>query len=378
MSRIGFVVNPIAGMGGRVGLKGTDDMVQRAIELGAEPVAHARALEALRELKRRLLEEPTPLGIEWVTCSDGMGADTLAAAGFQEQRIVAEVRAPFTAGDTKHATRKFLDAGVDLILFCGGDGTARDIASVAETQVPLVGIPSGVKMCSGVFGVTPARTAEILLGFLKGELTLVEAEVLDIDEEKYRAGEWAVRLFHSVLTPFEPTFTQASKQIIAETSDVESKADIARYMGEEIAANPSTLFILGAGSTLQAVAAEIGIEKTLLGIDAVLGGKRVGEDLNERSLLSLLGQYSDCRLVLSPIGAQGFVLGRGNLQVSPEALRRIGIRNIIVLATPSKLSRTAQLRFDTGDASLDGELAALGYLPVVVGYRRRRLVKIAG
>jgi predicted polyphosphate/ATP-dependent NAD kinase len=307
-----------------------------------------------------------------------MGADMLAAAGFHEQRIVAEVRAPFTAGDTKYATRKFLDAGVDLILFCGGDGTARDIASIAETRVPMVGIPSGVKMYSGVFGVTPARTAEILLGFLKNELTLVEAEVLDIDEEKYRAGEWAVRFFHSVLTPFEPTFTQASKQIIADTSDVESKADIARYMGEEIAADPSTLFVLGAGSTLQAVAAEIGIEKTLLGIDAVLGSRRVGEDLNEQSLLALLEEHSDCRLVLSPIGAQGFVLGRGNLQVSPEVLRRIGIRNIVVLATPSKLARTAQLRFDTGDASLDGELAALGYLPVVVGYRRRRLVKIAG
>jgi predicted polyphosphate/ATP-dependent NAD kinase len=378
MSRIGFVMNPIAGMGGRVGLKGTDDMLGRAIELGAKPVAHSRAVEALCEFRRRLLEQTTPLVIDWVTCSDGMGADALAEAGIEGVRVIAEAPTPTTAEDTKSATRQFLELGVDLILFCGGDGTARDIASVAGTNVPILGIPSGVKMFSGVFGVTPARTAEILIGFLKEELALVEAEVLDLDEERYRAGEWAVRFFHNVLTPFEPTFTQVSKQIIEETSDAESKAEIARYVGEEIAANPQVLFILGAGRTLEAVAAEIGVRKTLLGIDAVLGGQLAGDDLNEHSLLALLENHADCRLILSPIGAQGFVLGRGNLQLSPEAIRRIGIANIMVLATPSKLARTPQLRFDTGDAGLDAELAGLKFLSVVIGYRRRRLVKIVG
>jgi len=378
MWRIGFVMNPVAGMGGRVGLKGTDDMVVRAIELGAKPLAHPRAVEALCEFKRRFLIQSKPVVIDWVTCSDGMGADALAAAGVEGLRIVAEPRAPTTADDTKTATRRFLELGVDLILFCGGDGTARDIASVAGTQVPILGIPSGVKMYSGVFGVTPARTAEILLGFLKEELALVEAEVLDLDEEKYRAGKWAVRSFYNVLTPFEPTFTQVSKQIIAETSDAESKVEIAHYVGEEIAANPQVLFILGAGSTVQALAAEIGVGKTLLGIDAVLSGRLVGQDLNERSLLALLEKHPHCRLVLSPIGAQGFILGRGNLQLSPEAIRRIGIANIVIVATPSKLARTPQLRFDTGDACLDAELADLGFLPVVIGYRRRRLVKIVG
>jgi len=178
MARIGFVLNPVAGMGGRVGLKGTDDVASRAVELGAQPIAPARALDTLRELKRRLLEETAPLALDWVTCSDDMGADTLAAAGFANRRIVAEGRAPFCATDTKDATRRFLEAGVDLILFCGGDGTARDIASIAGIRVPLLGIPSGVKMYSGVFGVTPARTAEILIGFLKGELALDSEEVL--------------------------------------------------------------------------------------------------------------------------------------------------------------------------------------------------------
>jgi predicted polyphosphate/ATP-dependent NAD kinase len=276
------------------------------------------------------------------------------------------------------ATRQFLNAGVDLILFCGGDGTARDIASVAGTSVPILGIPSGVKMFSGVFAVTPARIAEILIGFLKHELTLVEAEVVDLDEKKYQAGQWAVRCVQNVVTPFEPTFTQVAKQIVVESSDTESKAEIARYVSEMIAAHPHVLFILGAGGTLKAVAAELGVQKTLLGIDAVLNGRLVARDLNERSLLALLDNHPDCRLILSPIGAQGFILGRGNLQLSPEVIRRIGVANIMVLATPSKLARTPQVRFDTGDASLDAELVGLGFLSVVTGYRRHRLVKIVG
>lgn len=378
MSRIGFLINPIAGMGGRIGLKGTDDVLEKAIELGAKPVAHRRAVETLCELKRRNLEQTTPAVIDWETCSGAMGADALAAAGIESVHIIAQTATPTTADDTKAITRQFVNMGVDLILFCGGDGTARDIASVAGTRVPILGIPSGVKMFSGVFGVTPSRTAEIVLGFLKGELGLAEAEVLDLDEDKYRAGQWAVRYLYNVLTPFEPTYTQVAKQIIEESSDTESKVEIARYVAEMMAADPQTLFILGPGRTVEAVATEIGVGKTLLGIDAVFNGRLVAVDLSERSLLALLDQYADSRLVLSPIGAQGFVLGRGNLQLSPEAIQRIGIANIMVLATPSKLARTPHLRFDTGDAGLDAKLLNLGFLPVVTGYRRQRLVKIAG
>jgi predicted polyphosphate/ATP-dependent NAD kinase len=231
-------------------------------------------------------------------------------------------------------------------------------------------------MYSGVFGVSPARTAEILVRFLRGELRPVEAEVLDLDEERYRAGEWIVRLHQTVRTPFEPSFTQLAKQLIIETSEAEAKTEIARYLAETIGGDSETLFILGPGSTLQAIAAEMGLEKTLLGIDAVLACKLVGRDLSEGNVLGLLGRHPQCKLVLSPIGAQGFVLGRGNLQLSPAALRRIGTHNMIVAATPAKLARTPVLRFDTGDPSLDLELAARDYLPVVVGYRRERLVRI--
>jgi predicted polyphosphate/ATP-dependent NAD kinase len=378
MAAIGFLVNPIAGMGGRVGLKGTDDMEAEARRRGAEPSARSRALSMLHALRGHLKREPGAPAIDWVTCSGEMGADVLSEAGFAPARVltIPESGIASSSRDTKAAAAAFVSAGVDLVLFCGGDGTARDIAGVIGQRVPLLGIPSGVKMYSGVFGVSPARTAEIVMRFLEGGLRLVEAEILDLDEEKYRAGEWVVRLFQTAVIPFEPTYTQLSKQLVFDTSDADAKAEIASYLGEIIAANRETLFILGPGGTIEAAAREIGVRKTLLGIDAVIDGKLAGEDVSEKDILMLLACHRRCRLVLSPIGAQGFVLGRGNLQLGPEALRRIGIRNMTVAATPAKLAHTPVLRFDTGDANLDTEIAMLGYLPVIVGYRRQRLVKI--
>jgi predicted polyphosphate/ATP-dependent NAD kinase len=378
MALVGFIVNPIAGMGGRVGLKGTDDVEVEARRRGARPSARARAMAMLQALEDQLRREVDPPQLRWLTCSGEMGAGALAEAGFVPARVLAlpPPGQPSSAHDTRAAAAEFLAAGVDLVLFCGGDGTARDIASVVGSGTPMLGIPAGVKMYSGVFGVSPSRTAEILARFLKGELRLVDAEVLDLDEGRYRAGEWVVRLHRTVLTPFEPTFTQLAKQLIIETSDTETKAEIASYLAEIMGGDRETLFILGPGSTLQAVAEEMGLRKTLLGIDAVVAGELVGRDLAEEDVLTLLRRHSQCKLVLSPVGAQGFVLGRGNLQLSPQALRRIGTRNMIVAATPAKLARTPVLRFDTGDPGLDSELAPRGYLPVIVGYRRERLVKI--
>jgi predicted polyphosphate/ATP-dependent NAD kinase len=378
MAVVGFLMNPIAGMGGRVGLKGTDAMVAEARRRGAEPCARSRALSMLHALRDQLQSEPSASRIDWLTCAGEMGADVLEEASFVPTQVLAVPRTGLasSAHDTKAAAAEFLAAGTALIVFCGGDGTARDIAAVVGQRVPMLGIPSGVKMYSGVFGVSPQRTADIMLRFLRGELTLAEAEILDLDEEKYRAGEWVVRLFQTVLTPFEPTYTQLSKQFVFEVSDADAKAEIATYLAEMIGKDRDALFILGPGSTLAAVAAAIGVRKTLLGIDAVADGRLAGEDVSEQDILALLARHSRCKLVLSPIGAQGFVLGRGNLQLSPLALRGIGISNMIVAATPAKLSRTPMLRFDTGDRGLDTEIAALGYLSVIVGHRRHRLVKV--
>ncbi|MCB1546235.1 MAG: ATP-NAD kinase family protein [Hyphomicrobiaceae bacterium] len=376
MTRIGFILNPIAGMGGRVGLKGTDDVLEEAVRRGAEPVSAGRARDMLMALRAAPGARERLAAVRWLTCAGSMGGDVLSQAGFETVEIVYVPKPASDAGDTAAAVQAMLAAGAELILFCGGDGTARDIAAAAGRRVPVLGIPSGVKMYSGVFGTTPARTADILVGFLEGRLEAVEAEVLDLDEERYRAGEWAVRRHQVALTPYEPNYTQAAKQIVSEVSDAQAKQDIADYLGELIAAAPGRLVLLGPGTTVQAVAAALGIAKSLLGIDAVVGGTCVGSDLDERGVLDLLARHADVLLVLSPIGAQGFVLGRGNLQLSPRAIRRVGLARIVVVATPAKLARTPDLRFDTGDAALDAEIAAHGHLAVVVGYRRHRMVRI--
>jgi predicted polyphosphate/ATP-dependent NAD kinase len=374
--RIGFLVNPIAGMGGRVGLKGTDGVVERARELGAEPTAHLKAREMLRELRALLTQSERPVAIHWLTCSGRMGAECLRDAGFDDLEILYEAGDGTGEEDTEAAARRFVEAGAELILFCGGDGTARDVCSVTGRATPILGIPAGVKMYSGVFGISSARTAEILLAYLEGRLALAEVDVLDVDEERYRRGEWVMQLYDSARTPYEPALVQSAKALISERTDSEAKEEIAEDLLEAIEAEPDALFLLGPGSTVESIARRLGVAKTLLGIDAIAARRRVGTDLNERQILELLGKYERHRLVLSPIGAQGFVLGRGNQQLSPDVVRRVGPENIVVVATPSKLARTPVLRFDTGDPSLDARLAEKGYVRVVTGYRLRRLAKV--
>jgi predicted polyphosphate/ATP-dependent NAD kinase len=377
MRRLGFIINPIAGMGGRVGLKGTDGVVAEARRRGAAPIANARALEMLRALARLRDGVPAALAIEWLTADGEMGNAALQAAGFAAE-IVHRPAAEPSARDTRAAVEAFLARHVDLVLFCGGDGTARDICALTAETTPVLGIPAGVKMYSGVFGVTPARTAEILWRWLLGEIGLARVDIVDLDEDAYRRDEWAVRLHLTALAPFEPTLVQSAKALVGGRDEEAVKDDIADELRDQIAARPGTLFLLGPGSTVQAVARALHVDKTLLGIDAVVDGQVVGADLAEAQILALLERYPERRLVLSPIGAQGFVLGRGNQQLSPAVIRRIGAGNILVLSTPAKLARTPVLRFDTGDANLDADMISRKFFAVIVGYRRTRMVKVAG
>jgi len=375
---IGFLINPIAGVGGRVGLKGTDGVAREAVKRGAEPIANARALEALRELKSLLAGAPHPPAIAWLTASGAMGYDALRTAGFLTIEVVYDAAAESCTRDTCAAVERFLAAGADIVLFCGGDGTARDICSLTGEATPILGIPSGVKMYSGVFGITPARTADVLFRYLTQAIGLASVEILDLDEESYRRDEWMARLYMSAKTPFEPTYVQAAKTIIAGADEDTIKEEIAEHLREEIADKPDALFLLGPGSTVQAVARAFHVDKTLLGIDAIANGKVVGKDLNEQQILELLARYGERKLILSPIGAQGFVLGRGNQPLSPAVIRLIGAGNIILIASPAKLARTPHLRFDTGDDDLDTDLISRKFFSVVIGYHRTRMVKVGG
>jgi predicted polyphosphate/ATP-dependent NAD kinase len=373
MATLGFLINPIAGMGGRVGLKGTDgeDILKKAIDMGAEPAAHIRAEETLGLLLDMNAE------IKWLTCSGKMGEEVLKEVGFNEGedfQIIYQAPEKTNSDDTKVACEKFKEKNVDLILFCGGDGTARDLLSVIGKEIPMIGIPAGVKMFSSVFGVNPRATAEVIIGFSKGTYGTSEAEIMDIDEEDYRKGELHAKLFGYALTPYESTLVQSSKSVYGGMDEESAKAEIARYIVELMDAEKDTLFILGAGSTMEKIGETLKIDKTLLGVDVIKDGELIAKDVNERKLLELLKEGKKAIIIVSVIGAQGFVFGRGTQQISPRILEKVGIENIIVAATSKKMFQTPRLMVDTGDRNVDQLLS--GYHKVITGYHEMRMVKV--
>lgn len=369
-SRIGFIVNPIAGMGGRVGLKGTDgNAYYEALKRGAKPVAPRRAMEFLEKIDPsmiRLLVAPGPMG--WDIVSRSRARDSV-------EEIVGSLTGGLTsAEDTKRISREMVEKGIDLLVFVGGDGTARDILDAINQQIPVLGVPSGVKMYSGVFAVSPEAAAEVLKAFTCGETVLVEEEVLDIDEETFRRDKLIVRLYGYLRIPYVRGLIQASKEPSLDISDeVENRIAIARYIVENM--EPDTLYIFGPGKTVKAIADLLGVPKTLLGVDAVYNGLLVGKDLDEKSLLKLLDKYPRAKVIVSPIGGQGFVFGRGNQQISPEVIRRIGGKeNIIVVATRRKIRGLKALHVDTGDLKVDSMLRS--YIRVIVDYNTIVIKKI--
>ncbi|MCU0850821.1 MAG: ATP-NAD kinase family protein, partial [Candidatus Thermoplasmatota archaeon] len=331
---IGFIVNPIAGMGGRVGLKGTDDVLTQAVTLGAHPVARKKAEEMLQAFSK---ESPLTDEILWITCGGDMGNNELETFGIKNKQIVYTASTTQTsASDTKNACKKFLEYHLDLLLFCGGDGTARDIYSIVDKKIPLLGIPSGVKMHSGVFGITTTATAKMLKEFLQKRLTIGDVEIMDLDEDLYRKGEWKIRLYGIAKGIIEPTYIQVGKSLFESVSDDAIKDELADHIKDELEKHPDWLFLFGTGGTIDHIAQKLHIDNTLLGIDAVYQQKLLAQDINEEQILKLLKKYTKAKLLLSPIGAQGFILGRGNLQLSPTVINKIGIENIIVVSTPSK------------------------------------------
>lgn len=373
MYTFGVLINPIAGMGGRVGLKGTDNVLNKAIKRGASPISQDRALKALKKIKKAVVKYNAEFPVKWLTCSDKMGENALKTCGLAYE-VVHHCKEKTTAEDTRMACEAFLERNVDLIVFCGGDGTARDVYEIVGDKIPILGIPSGVKMHSAVFCINPEAVSEVLFDFVEGKISIGEAEIMDLDEEKYRKGEWSIKLHGVAKTLSETNYIQSSKSLIRGPSEKEIKKEIAEHIAEDM--EEDTVYVLGAGGTLKTIGEKIGIDKTLLGIDAVCNGRLIAKDLNETELLSLLSAYEKRKLIISPIGAQGFILGRGNLQLSPKVIRGIGIDNIIIASTPSKLRSMPLLRVDTGNATLDKEFIEKKYLRVIIGYHTTALKKI--
>jgi NAD+ kinase len=354
MRRVGLVVNPIAGMGGRVGLKGTDNKVEEARHRGAEPRSPDRAREALEHLRNQ------PEEVELYTYGGAMGEREAHAAGFSPVVVGAPEAGETTVADTRAAVRRFVEEEVDLVLFVGGDGTAVDVAGTLEDlgdETPILGVPSGVKVYSSVFAVTPRAAGRIAASFDRTEVR----EVNDIDEDAYRGGDVNTELKALASVPVGDE-VQSAKQIGGGT--VES---LAAAVAAEI--EDDATYVLGPGSTVDAIKASLGIDGSPLGVDVWRDGEVLVRDAAETEILASLGERNV--VVVSPIGGQGFIFGRGNDQISPSVIRRSELE---VVASKQKLSDIGVLRVDTGDPELDEALR--GWQRVRVGKFERQLLKV--
>ena len=374
--RIGIVVNPDAGLGGRLGFKGSDGRAKEAREAGAVDRAGPRMQQCFSKFKELLSSslnrmDVSPTIVAW---SGRMGGDWVD--GFEyEQRKASPTES--TAQDTSNLVHDLLEAEVDVILYAGGDGTTRDIVNALDgNETPLIGVPGGVKMHSGCFATTPKASAEVLLAFLQGDLMVAITEVMDLDEETYQKGEWKVRMYGEAWTPSSPRFMQGAKEQVERASESDTIEGLANHIGNLIDDEPELMVIWGSGGTLRRMGEHLDVELTLLGIVIQHKGT-IHSDLNEQQLLHHLVGYEGPRLLLlSPMGGQGFLIGRGNLQLSPDVLRAIGFESILGVATPSKLLGMSSVRIDTGDPSLDEEYQQRRFIKLLQGYRTTRVIRI--
>lgn len=369
--RLGLIVNPVAGLGGRVGLKGSDgaEIQRRAIELGAVPEAPRRAREAL--LRARSIAGLFDL----VTCPAAMGAESAAGCGFAPAFVGSKPAGPTTAADTRRAAAEMLRLGVDLLLFAGGDGTARDICDAVGGALPALGIPAGVKIHSAVFATSPAAAGELAAAYLLGRsVRLREAEVLDLDEDALRAGVLAPRLYGCLRIPYENNLVQGLK-VPSGAGEAASLSAVAAAVTELM--EEDCLYILGPGTTTRAVAERLGLPKTLAGVDLVTRREVLAADAGEAEILRRI-RGKRAKIVVTPIGGQGCIFGRGNQQISPAVIAAVGRENIIVAATPQKLQALGgrPLWVDTGDPETNRLLA--GHVRVVTGHKEEAVIRVSG
>ena len=361
--KIGVIVNPIAGMGGRVGLKGSDgpDILERAKELGAQPECPDKAIIALRQLK-----EFNEGSLEIYTYPKEMGENEVRAAGFDPIVLGSIDSGHTTPEDTIQAAKDLLGQKVDLIFFAGGDGTARNILDAVHEEAAVLGIPGGTKIHSAVYAINPKTAGKLALEYLQGKVRdLKESEVMDIDEEAFRADILRAKLYGYMKVPNEHRMMQNLKS--GRGYGEEAALDlISRYIAFNLEEN--VLYIMGPGSTVRGVMNKLELENTLLGVDLVYNNKLLDKDVNEEKILKHLDRYDSYRIVITVIGGQGYLFGRGNQQISPKVIKRVGFKNIIVIATKNKMYSLfgQSLLVDTGDEELNAALT--GYMQVMVGY----------
>ncbi|MDC8830630.1 ATP-NAD kinase family protein [Alteromonas gilva] len=364
--RLGVVINPFAGIGGAMALKGSDgDAIRaQALAMGAAKQANDKMRRALVKIK-----DVAQL-VTIFTASGEMGAQCCGSLDLPHQVVYTSNTEVTQAADTEQAVQALVDTGVDLILFAGGDGTARNVCHIVQDSVPVLGVPAGCKIHSGVYAVTPSAAGEVVAKMLTGELVSVrQAEVRDIDEQAFRQGKVQARHFGEMQVPDELTYVQSVKMGGREDESMVVN-EIAEYLSEIILDEPDYLYVIGSGSTMAEVMARLELPNTLLGVDVVQHGSVIAADVTAAQLLELVSN-TPSRLMITAIGGQGHVFGRGNQQLSPAVLRAIGRDNFYIAASKQKLQQLdgRPLRSDTGDDALDKALG--GIVAVITGYDDR-------
>lgn len=415
--KLGLIVNPIAGIGGSVALKGSDGehIAQKAIALGAQPMAGQRTKAALAVLL------PYKDQIKIYCAGAAMGEHIAAELGFAFETVYHSANAQqTTAQDTENAVQAMTAHQVDILLFAGGDGTARNVCHQGAAGFPVLGIPAGCKIHSGVYALTPKAAGRIIeLMITKQLVTLTNADVMDIDESLFRQGTVKAKRYGEMQVPSELRYMQAVKSGGKESDELvlqDIADDIALHMDDEIEdvvdhtldqvidqrLDPSSqssnqqavsdqlqvqldknrqlpLFIIGSGSTTAFIMQTLGLNNTLLGVDLVHNQQLLANDITEPMLWQLIARNKSLalKLVITVIGGQGHIFGRGNQQLSPRIIRAIGKQNIIVVATKTKLTalNSRPLIVDTGDQALDQALS--GFIPVTTGYKDQVLYPVA-
>lgn len=369
IKKIGLVINPVAGIGGKAGLKGSDgEEVQKiALEKGVVPESHIKASRALKQLLSQREN------VEIITSKGSMGGDAAKALGFDVKFVGDEKRLGETkSDDTESLAAEILREDVDLILFAGGDGTARNMYNAVGDKAIVIGIPAGVKIHSAVYAVTPESAGQAAVQFLEGKNSKThEAEVMDLDEELYRQGVVAPKLYGYMQVPDNRRKMQNVKtRSVSETENLDCIAtDVIQSMERDV------VYFIGAGTTTRNIMKILGLDYTLIGIDAVKNGELIGKDLDEFALWDLVCK-NKCKIVLTVIGGQGHILGRGNQQISPRIIRKVGISGIKIVATQEKLLSLPlhRLLVDTGDEELDEKFR--GYVRVITGLDERTMCAV--
>lgn len=367
--RFGLIVNPIAGMGGAVGLKGSDgaDVLAEARRRGAKPGSADRTAVALQHIEKR--------DAIILVAGGTMGEDVTRAAGFRTQRV-SEAPPRSTAEDTIVAARRMTGEGAEFIVFAGGDGTARDIHSVIGAQLPLLGIPTGVKMQSGVFATSPAAAGRLISLLLstapETRLQFEQAEVMDIDEDELRHGRIVPRLYGYAKVPAERLLLQQAKSRAMPDDDAAIAAAAASVAA---GLQAGVFYLIGPGHSAKQVLKALGLEGNLLGVDVVKDGKLAGNDLSAAQLRAMTAD-APLRIIAGITGGQGFLFGRGNQQIAADIIARAGRDGIIVIAGLRKLAALdpPRLLVDTGDPLLDAGLS--GHWRVCCGPSRWSVVRV--